>query len=172
MSLLKTIRIYDPALDWAAKTKLLDWAVERDVEKAELVPGKRPRVYHFQRLTRSQLLFVEKADHEVTARDRAFALGVRRIDMEDGTSWEPIGVGRADFAAISEAELDTLEPCDIQDVGGVVLTKSRVPFGFPVSLPVPPSSRAVLEGALSRYAERSQTDAPQTKSGPAAPSDS
>jgi hypothetical protein len=117
------------------------------------------------------MLFVEKADHEVVARDRAFALGVRRIDREDGTSWTPPGVDRPGYFGIPEAELDAFDYADIQEIGGVVLTRSRVPFGSSVSYPVPPSSLAVLDGVLSRFAERSPPAAAPTRSEPEAPSD-
>lgn len=171
MPLLKTARIYDPAIrlwDGRSGVRLESWLREgREVEKLELRPGARLRVYHFERLTRPQMLFVEKADHDVTARDRAFALGVRRIDREDGTTWEPSGVNGQGFFGISEAELDAMEFPDIQEIGGVVLARSRVPFGCEVSYPVPPSSLAVLDGVLSRFAARSRADAAPSRSEPA-----
>lgn len=175
MPLLTTARIYDPAIRlWNGRdgVRLEEWLKDgREVEKLQLRPGARLRVYHFERLTRSQMLFVEKADHEVTARDRAFALGVRRIDREDGTTWEPAGVHAQGYFGISEAELDAMEFPDIQEIGGAVLARSRVPFGCAVTYPVPPSSLAVLDGVLSRFAARSQADAAPSRSEPAAPSE-
>lgn len=173
--LMKVVRVFDPAiqffdLETKSGVKILDWAEERDFDKLVFRPGTRPRVYHCAPLRRSQMRWVEGADNEWTARDRAFAMAVRKIEREDGSTWEPAGVHQQQFLAISEAEMDEMHTTDVQDIGGVVLTRSRIPFGLAVSYPVPPSSRAVLDAALSRFVARSLAAARQTKSGPAEPS--
>lgn len=174
MSEFPTVRIYDPAIQpWdhirKTGTKLVDWGRERDMAKLVTYPGATPVVFHCRRLTRSQMLFVSKAPDEVTQHDRAFALGVIGVDRPEQPPWKPAGVGARDYFAMSEAELESFEFTDIQEIGGVILTRSRVPLDLSPVYPVQPSSLAVLDAVVSRFVARSLADAAQNKTAPGAP---
>lgn len=168
MSEFKTARFYDPAIQpWDPSKKkgtmLVDWARERDMTKLVTWPGKDPVVFVCRRLTRSQMLFVSRAADEVTQIDRAFALGVVEVQRPGEAPWRPAGSDKRDFFAMSEAEIETFEFCDIQEIGGVILTRSRVPFDLSPVYPVQPSSLAVLDAVISRFVARNLSGAYPSK---------
>jgi hypothetical protein len=157
------VRIYDPAIRLAGPgaTNITKYATSRDGAELVLVPGREATVFRCVRLKRSKMLLVDEAEVDAVARDRAFAYGCVEIRVPGRDPITPAG----DFWTAEE--LEELDYPDIQEVGMVVLARSRVPFDFAVRYPVLPTSLAVLRSAVSRSAAPSPGDASPKPSAPA-----
>jgi hypothetical protein len=164
------VRFYDEAIDWdRSGCKPVEYAEAREYEKLAFHEGQRPIVFRFQRLSRRVLLnVISRATNEAEERHRAFQCGVVEVVGRDGSVWKPGKVSRPDYTMMSESDLDALEQVlgvefqDMQEIGGVVLTRSRVPFASEPRYPVLHSSVAVWVAVSRRSAAQSPTAAAQS----------
>jgi len=93
----------------------------------------------------------------------AFMCGVEFVEMPDGNVLRP---ARERW---TEDELDAFDFVDVDDIGKVVLQRSRLPFGSPAYFVAPHSSAVALAALLFRSAAPSRPAAPPSSSEPAAP---
>lgn len=167
----KVVRLFDTAVRWtdgpsASGTDARAYAASRDFELVKAVEGQRPMVFHTRRLRRSQIRDIECMSADPFKRESAFAVGVDMVDMPDGQVMRPARERWTDD------ELDRFDFVDIEDIGSVVLARSRLPFGSPASFAAPPSSAVALAALLYPTAAPSQSGVVIDSSKPAEPSDS
>jgi hypothetical protein len=171
----EAIRIYDPAIepfDPATErgTRIADYAEWRDPKMLALWPGKRPVTFFFRRLTRAERRLVEASAGDFEKHEQAFRYGIRRVVRADGSAWTPERIGHPTYFGMTEEELDVWDPTDIDEIGGVVLTRSRVPFDFAPRYRLRPSSLCVWEAVVaSLSAAPSPPAAEPSSNAPAAP---
>ncbi len=167
----KVVRIFDPAVRWSdgpaeGMTDVRAYARERDFSAIVTAPGDRAVVYHTKRLRASQMRDVEGYSAEPSKRWLAFQVGVSVIETRDGKVVSPSRGAWTD----SEMEAHGVEFADVEDIGSVILQRSRLPKDLPASFVAPPSSARASAVWLSRTAAPSPSDAPSSKADPEGPS--
>jgi hypothetical protein len=153
----KVVRIFDPAIRWSegakdGHTDVREYAKTRVFDSLIAVEGQRPMVFHTTRLRRSVTRDIECMSAEPHKRERAFAIGVSLVEI-DGAPVKPAG------DTWTEKELDIFDFVDIEDVGNVVLERSRLPKDSPASYGGSHSSAVASVVLLSRIAAQNQSDA-------------
>lgn len=160
-------RIFDPAFEQADPAKVMRYARTRAPEDMPEVQGT-PVVFHCRRLTRSQVFgFVEPAPNESLKFARAFAAGVVRVtggDFGPDPGWSPTDVGKRDYLAMQDDEVDSagFAPAEIVEIGAVIYQRSMAPKGFAQRYRPLPSSLAVWEGLALRTAEQTHAEGLQS----------
>lgn len=165
------IRLYDPAIDWTPQTGTPSetWPHMRDEASLVLKPGRVPLRFHCVRLTRKAYAWAMAAGDEFERVYRAFRAGVRRVDGRPDGPWVPARTDALDYVAMTEAEADEWGVADHQEIGGLVLERSVLPFDCAGGYSVRPSSRLVWAAyqRASLSAELSQARQAATQSTPA-----
>lgn len=169
----EAVRIYDPAIEpfdpaTGKGTRIGDYCEWRDPAMLAIRPGMTPIRFVFRRLTRGERRTVEAGSGDFMQHELAFRFGIRRIVRADGSVWTPERLDRPDYSGMTEAEIDTWDATDLDEIGAVVLTRSRVPFDFAPRYRLRPSSLSVWEAVVMRLSvERSRASAAKSSSGPA-----
>ena len=171
MSLDEHIRLYDPAIDWSDGATPIEWAVSRDPRALRLRAGKTPIVFHCARLSRRVYAWITESPSESERLFRAFRAGVRRVQRPDG-AWTPQGADALGYVAMTDDEADVYGIADQQEIGGLIIERSLLPFDCAGGYTLRPSSLLVRAAALraSLSAGQSQGQPPGTASEPAASS--
>lgn len=164
------VRLFDRAVRWSdgkkdGCTDARAYGETRDFDLIVLEPGKRAMVFHTKRLLRSQMRDVEGLGTEPVKREVAFAYGVESVEMPDGRVIRPKG----DRWTSEEMDAEGFDFPTVEDIGAIVVQRSRLPFGWPGSFVAPPSSARASALLLFPTAVRSQADAPKSKSEPGPP---
>lgn len=156
------IRLYDPAFEALAWDDLRAYAVSRDAEDLPaLPPGASPVVFHFRRLSRAQVKWVEGGENDDERFSRAFLAGVEKISGgRFGDGWLPARPPKS--LAMSEDELgdQQISRLDEKEIGQWIYRRSIVPFDCSVPSLLLPTSLAAFDGNARRCAERTRRDAP------------
>lgn len=165
------VRIFDRAIRWSngkkdGHTDVQRYGETRDPSLLVEIPGMRPVTFHTRRLTRSQMRDLEGLSTEPLKREVAFAYGVTAIDRADQRTVRPTG----DRWTSEEMDAEGLDFASVEDVGAVILQRSRLPFDWPAYFVAPPSSARASALLLFPTAGQSPADAPPSSSAPAAPS--
>lgn len=165
---IKIARMHDPAFAGLPVAEVAAYARSRDSEDLPAaLPGTSPEIYHFKRLTRSQVLDIVGAMPDDLRRfNAAFMCGLVKVTGgrfgESGWAPEQASDPRAPVR-VTDAEI---EACDfsvacMEDLGGVLYLRSVSPKGSSPRYPVRPTSLAVLEGLDHPSAEQKRADAAQ-----------
>lgn len=165
----RVVCLHDPAVDWDA-CDVGEYANSRDANALKFKAGARPRWFEFKRLSRSDMLHIAAyaSASDEHRRDAAFARGIVRIEHPDGGAVSgPLG----------EDDLNALEHSAIQEIGEIVLERSRVPLAFaPTYVPLPMSRAAWvssrLQSAGPSKTSKAQSSVEQAQPSPAATSES
>ncbi len=161
---LRVVCPWDPAIAWpderrAQEKQASAYHRERDFAALRFTEGTRPRVFVTRRLRRSEMRDVSCMSSEPYQHEAGFVMGVSRVEMPDGSTLRP-----ANGSRWTEDELDAhFDHAAINDIGSVVVQRSRIPLGLPASFVEPHSSVAALVAFLSQSAERSRRDADPSK---------
>ncbi len=143
----EAIRIYDPAIEpfdpvTARGTKIAEYATHRRPEDLVFRAGARPRVFVFRRLARYAWRTLEAARSEYHRREVAFRHGLIRVVEASGHEWRP-------SSPLTSEELERFEPVDVNEIGGVILTRSQVPLEYAPRYHISSASIAVWEAVVS-----------------------
>lgn len=167
---IRVVSIYDSAIDrMAMPSEGIEYAKLRDQVNDTLAfhDGKVPTWFEYRYLTRSQRRWVQKAPDIYERNERAFRLGIVRIEHLATTGRTVIaelkpagtlsipGAGRDD--ALSDEQLDLVPDPFIEDIGGVIYHRSFLAHEPAISYPLPPSLLAGLTGVASRRADGQRT---------------
>ena len=154
----RVARIYDPALKQDA---LACAHYGRTRDEADLPlrdPDMPPVWFHYRRLTRSQVYrFVEVAPTDQEKLVRAFQCGIVKVEGGEHGTWSPVEAKREDFDRMSEEELDAFGPCDLEEIGAVILWDSKRPKDCGGGFQLAPGSVQVWDAVAYRSAESDQS---------------
>lgn len=169
----QVIRVYDPAFESLATAEVTKYALSRDLaDLPALPPGADPVRFHFVRLTRAQVAWVQRGDGTAEVYRRAFYAGVVRITGgRFGDGWEPSNAHDPKRLSGDPAEFEEqrIVELDEQEIGGWIFTRSTVPFDCAARYPVPHMSAVVFDANAARYAARTQAAAPPSNAPPKGP---
>jgi len=169
--IFKVVRPFDPAIRWSqapadGAADVIAYMTRRELGPVLecVIDGKRPVVFHTRRLRRAEMRDVEGLPTEQAKHEAAFACGVVMVETDHGEVLRP---ARERWTA---EELDRhFHFADVEDIGSVIVTRSRIPFGLSVSYAAPRSSAAASGALLFPSAARSPAAAPPSSSAPAGP---
>lgn len=153
----EVIRLHDPAIEWGdpldpvEAKRAAKYREERDTTTLRFIDGKRPTVFRFRRLSRADLRMIESRFSQTEKHELAFSRGVVEVLFSDGVIRRPAST------AWKDDELDLFEWLDIEDIGGVVLTRSIVPLDCAIVYVASDTCRDVSAANwLRQFAERNQ----------------
>jgi hypothetical protein len=156
----EVVRLHDPAIEWgdpldpSEAKRAAKYREERDVTTLRFVDGKKPTMFRFRRLSRSDLRMIESRFSQTEKHELAFSRGVVEVLFSDGVIRRPAGTSWKDD------ELDLFDWLDIEDIGGVVLTRSIVPLDCAIVYAASGSCRDVSAANWVRqFAARNQESA-------------
>lgn len=166
---LKAVVPWDPAIIWpnekeAREKAWKDYNGDRVFERLSFKEGTRPQTFTTRRLRSSEMADVDSIDGEPRRYRVAFACGVKEVLTPAGETLRPAS-GRW-----TEDEMERFGYAAHNDIGAVILTRSRLPLGLPVSFVLPPTSVAALVAFHFPSAAPSQDGADPSKRPPAEPS--
>lgn len=165
------IRLYDQAIDWTPQTGTDRdiWPIMRDEASLVLKPGRVPLRFHCVRLSRNAYAWAAAATDNFDRCRRAFRAGVRRVDGRPEGPWVPARADERDYVSMTEAEEREWHHTDIEEIGGLVWDRARIPFDCAGGYSVQPSSRLAWAAyqQVSLCAELSQARQAATQSTPA-----
>lgn len=147
--------IWDPGVRWSMRdgdggVDAKVYARDRDESIIESTPGGRPTWFITKRLRRSEMVLIEDTYGDAARRAAAFSCGVVAIERPDGQTIKPSA------KRWTSEELDELcEHAEVEEIGMVVLSRSRVPLDWPAAYALPPSSLDAWASQAFRFAEQS-----------------
>lgn len=164
--ILKTVRMYDPAIDASCDDKpITEFARTRDLSALTFTPGKRPVFYHVKLIDHDLFdSYVQTAGSDSERNARAFQCAVERVENftalsgEHFLSWVPTGQ-QAGAPYVSDDEKKLFSPADRQEIGAVAYWRNFLPPDIGPYFRAPPTSVAVWVAMVSLRAERTQPDA-------------
>jgi hypothetical protein len=177
---LKTVRMYDPAVDESIDgDQLAEFAKTRDMQKLRFIPGKDPVFYHVGLIDASLFTdYVQAAETETERFRRAFQCGVERVDNfraqtgEHFTSWQPSGTQRTadgSHRMMDRKELAMFAPADQLEIGSVAYWRCFLPHDIGPYFRVPQSSVVAWGALASLRADSTQAAAAPSSDAPKEP---
>lgn len=186
-STIRVASVADTALDIQAMTEtgesgrhiIMEYAESRDETLVRALPGEKITWFHVRRLRSSEFIQVKQASSDAEQYQRAFAIGVTKIEnfAETGSrtvlpEYTPDGQGQRGQGRISfftDEQMDRISPAFIEEIGSVVWQRSFLAHMPEVSYQPPPSFRRVLATRLHRVAaDAAKAARPQSSEPPPA----
>lgn len=158
------VRWYDPEVarytDGATAGR---YCVERDMAILNLPPEAQPIIFRCRLLDRAQRRVVKAQTTDDRRYEVAFRFGVlsiRNLPSPSGVLRELSFSRRKDDEALDDKAIDDtgLSDDDLSEIGSVIVARSFLPLGTPLSCPQLPSSLLAWAAVRSRFVEQSRGD--------------